>query len=167
MPTGRLHLLALLLLPAAPVAAPAQVPGPRTVNPPSLSPPRGYSHVVVAPAGRRAYVSGQVAVDSLGNVVGAGDFRAQCVQVFENLARALASIGATFADVVVTDMYVTDLSQLAALREVRARYLPADSPPASTLVQVVSLYRPELMVEVSAVVALPELPGARREAPGP
>lgn len=166
MPTVRPLPLALLFLLAAPAAARGQVPGPRTVNPPTLPPPRGYSHVVVAPAGRRAYISGQVAVDSLGNVVGVGDFRAQCVQVFENLARALESVGATFADVVVTDMYVTDLSQLAALREVRARYLPADSPPASTLVQVVSLYRPELMVEISAVVALPDVPGTRREAPG-
>ncbi len=52
-------------------------------------------------------------------------------------------------------MYVTDLSHLAVLREVRARYLPADAPPASTLVQVVALYRPELMIEIAAEAVLP------------
>jgi enamine deaminase RidA (YjgF/YER057c/UK114 family) len=97
----------------------------RAINPPSLPPPRGYSHVVIAPAGRRVSVSGQVAVDSLGNVVGAGDFRAQCVQVFQNLDRALRSAGASWTDVVATNTYVTDLSHLDDLREIRARYLPA------------------------------------------
>jgi enamine deaminase RidA (YjgF/YER057c/UK114 family) len=127
----------------------------QTLSPPSLPPPQGYSHVVIAPAGRRVSISGQVALDSLGAVVGSGDFRAQCVQVFENLGRALRSVGATFADVVSISMYVTDLSHLAILREVRGRYLPADAPPASTLVQVVALYRPELMIEIAAEAVLP------------
>ena len=142
----------------APSALHGQATGRQAVNPPSLPPPRGYSHVVIASAGRRVFVSGQVAVNSLGAVVGAGDFRAQCVQVFENLRRALDSAGATFADVVSTSMYVTDLGHLAMLREVRARYLPADAPPASTLVQVVALYRPELMIEIAAEAVLPEKP---------
>ncbi len=138
-----------------PVTAGAQVAARRTLSPPSLPPTRGYSHVVIAPAGRRAVISGQVSVDSLGAVVGAGDFRAQCIQVFENLGRALRSAGAGFEDVVRTDMYVTDLTHLDILREVRARYLPAEHPPASTLVRVVALYRPELMIEIAAEAVLP------------
>lgn len=149
-----LVLLAGLASLVAPAAVHAQAPRRQVVNPPSLPPPRGYSHVVIAPAGRRVSIAGQVAVDSLGRMVGKGDFRAQSVQVFENLGRALRSVGATFADVVSTDMYVTDLSHLAILREVRARYLPAEGPPASTLVQVVALYRPELMIEISAEAVL-------------
>ena len=94
-------------------------------------------------------------MDSLGNVVGAGDFRVQCVQVFQNLDRALRSAGASWADVVATNMYVTDLSHLDDLREIRARYLPAQAPPASTLVQVVALVRPELMIEVAIEAVLP------------
>ena len=133
----------------------AQASGRRTLDPPGLPPARGYSHVVITPAGRRVSISGQVAMDSLGNVVGAGDFKAQCVQVFENLRRALRGAGADFPDIVSTTMYVTDLSQLDVLREVRARYLPADNPPASTLVQVVALFRPELMIEVAVEAALP------------
>jgi enamine deaminase RidA (YjgF/YER057c/UK114 family) len=155
-----LALLGVLAALGAPSVLHGQATSRQALNPPSLPPPRGYSHVVIAPAGRRASISGQVAVDSLGAVVGAGDFRAQCVQVFENLGRALRSVGATFADVVSTSMYVTDLSHLAILREVRARYLPTHAPPASTLVQVVALYRPELMIEIAAEAVLPDS-GAR------
>jgi enamine deaminase RidA (YjgF/YER057c/UK114 family) len=139
----------------APGSAQGQGAGRRALDPASLPPSRGYSHVVVAPAGRLVSISGQVAVDSLGAVVGAGDFRAQAVQVFENLGRALRSVGAGFEDVLATEMYVTDLSHLEVLREVRARYLPADAPPASTLVQVTALVGPELMIEVSATAVVP------------
>jgi enamine deaminase RidA (YjgF/YER057c/UK114 family) len=151
-----LALLGVFAALGAPSALHGQRATRRALNPPSLPPPLGYSHVVIAPAGRRVSISGQVAVDSLGAVVGAGDFRAQCVQVFENLERALRSVGATFADVVSTDMYVTDLSHLRTLREVRARYLPSEAPPASLLVQVVALYRPELMIEIAAEAVLPD-----------
>jgi enamine deaminase RidA (YjgF/YER057c/UK114 family) len=150
-----LALLGIFAPLAAPIALHGQAPGRQALSPRSLPPSRGYSHIVIAPAGRRASISGQVALDSLGAVVGVGDFRAQCVQVFENLRRALASVGATFADVVSTNMYVTDLSHLDVLREVRARYLPAEAAPASTLVQVVALYRPELMIEIAAEAVLP------------
>jgi enamine deaminase RidA (YjgF/YER057c/UK114 family) len=140
----------------APSALHGQATSRQAFNPPSLPPAPGYSHIVIAPAGRRVSISGQVSVDSLGAVVGAGDFRVQCVQVFENLGRALRSVGATFADVISTNMYVTDLSQLTILREVRARYLPAQAPPTSILVQVVALYRPELMIEIAAEAVVPD-----------
>jgi enamine deaminase RidA (YjgF/YER057c/UK114 family) len=157
-----LALLAVFAVLGAPSSLHGQAGSRRALNPPSLPPPRGYSQVVIAPAGRRVFISGQVAVDSLGAVVGRGDFRAQCVQVFENLDRALRSVGATFADVVSTSMYVTDLRHLAILREVRARYLPTEAPPASLLVQVVGLYRPELMIEIAAEAALPDSVGSHR-----
>lgn len=88
--------------------------------------------------------------------VGAGDFKAQCVQVFENLNQALRSVGLTFADVVRADMYVTDLSHLSTLREIRARCLSTKAPPTSTLVKVDALYRPELMIEVAVEAVLPD-----------
>ena len=61
-------------------------------NPPDLPPATGYSHVVVAPKGRLVVISGQVALDSQGNLVGGDDFEKQCIQVHENLSRALASV---------------------------------------------------------------------------
>jgi enamine deaminase RidA (YjgF/YER057c/UK114 family) len=127
----------------------------RAIDPPALPPAHGYSHVVIAPPGRWVSISGQVAMDRQGRVVGAGDFRAQCVQVFENLRVALRSAGLDFKDVVRTDMYVTDLGQLDVLREVRSHYLPADAPATSTLVKVDALVRPELMIEVAAEAVLP------------
>ncbi|MGH7630010.1 MAG: RidA family protein, partial [Gemmatimonadales bacterium] len=115
------------------------------INPPALSRPTGYTHVVVAPAGRTVYVAGQVSLDSAGRVVGPGDFRAQTERVFANLEVALRSAGATFAGVVKTTTFVTDVAELAVVREVRERYLDAGRLPASTLVEVNALARPEFL----------------------
>lgn len=79
---------------------------------------------------------------------------AQCVQVFENVGGALRSAGLTFADVVRTDMFVTDLDHLSTLRECRARYLPAEDQPTSTLLKVEALLRPELLLEVAVEAVL-------------
>lgn len=122
----------------------------RRVNPAGLYPPNGYTHVVEATGGRTVYISGQVPMDAKGNVVGAGDFRAQVTQVFENLKAALAAAGAGFGDVVKTNYYVLDMSNIAVLREVRAKYLGA-APPASTLVEVKKLANDAFLVEIEVV----------------
>lgn len=123
----------------------------RIINPPTLSKPTGYSHVVEVPAGSRmVFVAGQVALDSTGQLVGPRDFRAQTVQVFENLKRALAAAGATFNDVVKLNYYLVDASQLSVLREVRDRYVNVAAPPASTLIEVRRLFREDLLIEVEA-----------------
>jgi enamine deaminase RidA (YjgF/YER057c/UK114 family) len=123
-----------------------------------LAPGTGYAHAVVT-IGRTAFVSGQVAVDELGAVVGAGDMAAQARQALGNLERVLSALGATWRDVAKLGWYVTDLSQLQSVRDVRdevMRPVLGDIPnPASTLVQVTSLVLPDLLVEVDAVVALP------------
>jgi enamine deaminase RidA (YjgF/YER057c/UK114 family) len=125
----------------------------RYTNPPTLSTPTGYTHVVEVHRGRTVYVAGQVAFDPLGNVVGVGDFRAQARQAMENVKLALASAGATYANVAKITTFVTDISQIHALREIRSEYF-GPNPPASTLVQVVQLARPELMIEVEAVAVV-------------
>ena len=122
----------------------------KRVNPAGLYEPLGYTHVVEATGARTVYVSGQVPTDPKGNVVGAGDFRAQATQVFENLKTALAAAGANFGDVVKTNYYVLDMSNIGVLREVRAKYLTA-APPASTLVQVGRLAKEEYLVEIEVV----------------
>jgi enamine deaminase RidA (YjgF/YER057c/UK114 family) len=128
----------------------------RFINPLELSVPTGYSHVVISSAGRTVHVSGQVAFDATGRIVGAGDLRAQAVQVYENLKAALVAADASFADVVKVTTYVVDLStdKAAVLREIRAQYLPDGQKPASTMVGVTSLVRPELLVEVEAIAVL-------------
>ena len=135
--------------------AQARPPDVRYTNPPALSPPTGYTHVVEVNRGRTVYIAGQIAFDKSGSVVGAGDFRVQTRQVLENLKAALAAAGATFDNVVNINTYVTDMSQIQVLREVRAEYF-GTNPPASTLVQVVQLARPELMIEIEAIAVVPE-----------
>jgi enamine deaminase RidA (YjgF/YER057c/UK114 family) len=127
----------------------------RFINPPEIHPPRGYTHVVETGPGRTVYIAGQVAVDKDGNLVGVNDMAAQAAQVFKNLQSALSAVGASFENVVKLTVFVTDISQLAAVREVRDRYVNTSSPPASTALQVVSLARPEFLVEVEAVAWLP------------
>jgi reactive intermediate/imine deaminase len=151
---------ALLLLP---VFLTAQTPRPhiKRTNPPTLSKPTGYSHVVeTVGAVKAVYISGQIAFDGNGNVVGAGDMKAQAEQVFKNLETALRAAGATFADVVKMNSYTTDMSKIADVREVRARYFGANAP-ASTFVEVKGLVRPELMLEIEVIAAVREGVGVR------
>ncbi len=116
---------------------------------------RGYSQAAVSPDGRTLYISGQVAVDSTGQIVGVGDFRAQATQVYENLERILTSVGATFSDVLKMTTYLTDIRDFPVLREVRTDYLNLDGPPASTVVAVAALGGPRLMLEIEAIAVLP------------
>jgi enamine deaminase RidA (YjgF/YER057c/UK114 family) len=127
---------------------------PRYINPPSLVRPTGYTHVVVAADGRTVYIAGQVAFDSTGRLVGGSDLRAQTEQVFANLQRALASVGASFSDVVKMTTFTTDATKVAIIREVRTKYLDAERAPANTLVVVAALARPELLIEIEAVAVL-------------
>jgi len=124
------------------------------INPPTLAKAPGYTQVVIAPAGRTIHISGQVALDATGAIVGLGDFRAQAQQVFENLRAALAAGGASFADVVKITIFVLDMANLPALREVRDAYVNTERPPASTAVQVSRLARAEFLLEVEAVAVL-------------
>lgn len=142
----------LLVVPCSRLLAQGQAP--RFINPPSLVKPTGYTHVVVAPDGRTVYIAGQVALDSTGQVVGPDDFKAQAERVFQNLRRALASVGGSLDDVAKTTTFITDLKHVPALREVRTKYLDSARPPANTLLVVSSLARPELLIEVEAVALL-------------
>ena len=127
----------------------------KRTNPPTLSKPTGYTHIVeVTGPVRTIYISGQIAFDKDGTIVGAGDMKAQAEQVFKNLQAALAAAGAKFSDVVKMNTYITDMDKAPAVREVRARYF-GDTTPASTLVQVVHLARPELMLEIEVIAVVP------------
>jgi enamine deaminase RidA (YjgF/YER057c/UK114 family) len=144
----------VLLLLSLPCVGLAQGSSTRYVNPQSLVKPTGYTHVVIAPDGRTVYIAGQVAFDSTGAVVGEGDFSAQAEQVYRNLERALQSVGGTMADLVKTTTFITDIKNLPSLREVRSRRLSKAQPPANTLLQVSSLARPDLLIEIEAVAVL-------------
>jgi enamine deaminase RidA (YjgF/YER057c/UK114 family) len=110
---------------------------------------RGYSQVVVG-RGRLVAVSGQVAQDEHGELVGAGDAAIQARQVFENLRRCLAQAGARFEDVVKLTFFVLDVADLAAVRAARDAVIDTTRPPASTAVQVAALFAPGYLLEVEA-----------------
>jgi enamine deaminase RidA (YjgF/YER057c/UK114 family) len=125
------------------------------INPEGMHRPTGYTHVVEVTAGRPVYISGQVALDGAGELVGPGDVAAQARQVFENLQAALGSVGAGFEQVVKLTVYLVDATQMPAVREVRDRYVDTARPPAGTAVEVRRLVRDDLLVEVEAVAVLP------------
>jgi enamine deaminase RidA (YjgF/YER057c/UK114 family) len=126
-------------------------------NPAGLSTPRGYTHVVSASGARTVYIAGQVSLDSSGEVVGRGDFRAQTKQVLENVRLALAGAGATLRDVVKWNTYVVGFqteAHLPVLREERAAFLGDLTPPASTLVGVQALADPAFLIEIEAIAVV-------------
>lgn len=131
------------------------------VNPPTLFNPLGWGFTQAVRAGNTVYVSGQVALDEKGNLVGRGDVRVQAEQVFRNLERALAACGARLTDVVKMTAFLTRREDVGPFREVRRRFFPAERPPASTLVVVSSLVDPEFLVEVEAVAVVPQGMGRR------
>ncbi len=150
----RLSLSVMFVL--LPIVAFAQARGAQVKrsNPHTLSKPTGYTHVVeVTGPAKTVYISGQIALDKDGTVVGAGDMKAQAEQVFKNLQAALETAGATFSDVVKMNTYITDMDKAPVVREVRARYF-GETAPASTLVQVVHLARPEFLLEIDVIAVV-------------
>ena len=129
----------------------------RHLNPATLAKPPGYTYVVETTGpGRTVYLAGQLGLDLDNNLVGKpGDFRAQCTQAFENLGLALASVGATFNDVVKINNYLTDISHIGIFREVRDTFLNTKAPPASTTVAIPALARPGALFEIEAIAVLP------------
>lgn len=122
---------------------------PREVIPtPALSSSPGFSHAVRA--GGLLVVSGQVARDGQGRLVGLGDPAAQAEQVFENLRVALEAGGAGWDDVIRLGIFVTDREARPAVAAVRDSAF-AEPRPASTFVVVASLADPDLLVEVEAL----------------
>ena len=99
-------------------------------------------------------IAGQVAMDEHGELVGPGDPVAQTERVFENLRLALSAGGATFADIVKFGVFVTDMSILPVVREIRDRHIDPAQPPASTAVQVAALFRPGYLIEIDALAVV-------------
>ena len=127
------------------------------LNPPSLCPTFGWTHVVVASGGKTVYVSGQVSVNERGEVVGKGDLMAQTKQTYENLKHALTAAGARFDQVVKMNIYVVGLKpeHVPGLREIRGQYVSGQRPPASTLVGVEALVSADWLIEIEVVAIFP------------
>ncbi|MBV8428024.1 MAG: RidA family protein [Hyphomicrobiales bacterium] len=123
------------------------------INPAEVSTPTGYSHVAEVRGGRLIYISGQIALDSQGKLVGKGDLEAQADQVFRNLGAALASVGCTVRNIVKFTVFMRDVKDVAAYRRARDRFMGDGPRPASTLVEVSGLVSEDFLIEIEAVAA--------------
>ena len=129
---------------------------PRNVNPEELGPARGFSHATVA--GDTVWLGGQIGSDASGKVVEPGDLVAQFARAIRNVAIALQAAGCVPEDTVKLTYYVTELDVYranlgdigAAYRDVFGRHYPA-----STVVEVRSLFDPEALVEIDAIAVRP------------
>jgi len=105
-------------------------------------------------AGELLFVSGIVAVDGDGNLVGGDDVGEQTRQVFRNMGEVLAAAGCGFADVVKVTVFLTDVGDRPRINPVR-REVFGDTRPASTLVEVSRLAVEGAKVEVECVAVVP------------
>ncbi|GAC1642331.1 MAG: Rid family hydrolase [Candidatus Dormibacteraceae bacterium] len=129
---------------------------PRNVNPEDLGPARGFSHATSA--GGLVWLGGQIGSDATGKVLEPGDIVAQYKRAVRNVSIALRAVGSAPADTVKLTYYVTDLKAYkdnlraigAAYREVFGQHYPA-----TTLVEVRSLFDPDALIEIDAVAVCP------------
>jgi 2-iminobutanoate/2-iminopropanoate deaminase len=117
-----------------------------------------FTHVVRA--GRLVFVSGCVATDGEGRVVGGNDVVAQTRQTLENIKRCLAAAGATFADICKVTVFLRNIGDREKVNTVRKEYFGAHRP-ASTLVEISRLVRDDYLIEIEATAVISE----RRSAP--
>ena len=123
-----------------------------TPNAPQAIGPYSQAISVPMPA-RLVFCSGQIPLHpTTGEIVGAGDVRAQTERVMLNLAAVLAAADTTFAAVVKTTIFLADLQDFAIVNEVYGRHFTAN-PPARATVQVAGLPR-GVLVEIDAVAAV-------------
>ena len=116
------------------------------INPSTIHQPTGYTHVVKS--GNTVFIAGQVAMDKSGQVVGEGDIEAQTRQALANLEAAVKAAGGKKEDILSITTYILDRDDLPGLRKAREGFF--DNPPASTLLVISGLARPEFLIEIEA-----------------
>lgn len=124
-------------------------------NPSGVWAPFGaFSMGVIQGPGQIVHLKGQVALDKDGQVVGQGDMRAQTRQTLANIQAVLSSVGGKMQDVIALTHYVTDIEAFMKTADIRREFF-GEPFPVTTTVQVVRLYRSELLVEITATAEIP------------
>jgi aminoacrylate peracid reductase len=100
-------------------------------------------------SGNAIYVSGMVALDANGKLVGAGDARAQTRAVLDSIKSVVEAAGGTLADITYNAIFLKDLGDYKAMNEIYAEYFPKE-PPARYCIQAV-LVKPEFLVEITSI----------------
>lgn len=112
-----------------------------------------YAPVVTVVSAKLVFVSGLLARNQMGEIVGKDDMGAQIQQVGENLKSALEAAGATLAALVRTQTFTTDIDEFFKHMDVRMRYF-GKALPTSTTVEVRRLSHPDFLVEIEAIAAI-------------
>jgi 2-iminobutanoate/2-iminopropanoate deaminase len=120
---------------------------------PEARPVANYKMATRQEGGQLLYISGQVARDTDGNVVGKGDMRLQARQVFQNLRQVLQAAGGDFKDLMKITTYITNIEDFPALAEVRSEVFQGELP-ASTLIVVKGLFNPDFLIEIEGIAAI-------------
>jgi enamine deaminase RidA (YjgF/YER057c/UK114 family) len=126
-------------------------------NPPSGWPQNGraFNHGVVAGDGHLLHMTGQVAWNSDGALIGEGDCEKQINQCFDNVKNILAAVGGRLADIVSLTIFFRNPDDLPSIQKVRAERYSSDDAPASILIQTPGLVVPELLVELVPIAVIP------------
>ncbi|WP_112274474.1 RidA family protein [Lentzea terrae] len=126
-------------------------------NPPGMWQPNGraFSQGVVRGEGFVVDITGQVAWDEHGDVVGVGDVEVQLEKAIDNVRLVLDQVGGRLSDIVSMTIYFLDRADLPVIQRVRSRHFPAETAPASVLIQVPRLVQPELLVELVPIAVVP------------
>ncbi len=126
-------------------------------NPPGLWPQKGraFNHAVVEPEGRVIHITGQVAWDAKGELVGAGDCETQIRLCFDHVERILAAVGGRLDDIVSLTVYFLDRGDLPAIQKVRSENFTSETAPVSILIQTPGLVIPGLLVELVPIAVVP------------
>ena len=127
-------------------------------NSPSIATPKGYSHAAIVDLGtcKMVIMSGQVALDKEGNLIGKDDMEKQTEQIFQNINAIVTETGGTMYNIVKLGYFTTDVSKIGAIRVVRDKFINTGNPPASTLVQVSKLFRDDVLIEIEATAIIPK-----------
>ena len=126
---------------------------PELHNPPDIHTPQAhYSHV--ARIGQTLYISGQLAMDATGAVVGLGDAATQARQCYRNLSLILAHYGGNLSHLAKTTTYITHWAYRPLVAAARDEFFPVPPYPANTLVVVQGLAEPHFLVEIEAIAVL-------------
>lgn len=151
-------ILVPVLLIATVCFAQSNTPLVQLVNPSTVAAPRGYSHAAVIDLGNSKMIimSGQVALDKQGNLVGKDDMGKQTGQVFENIKSIVEAAGGNMSHIVKLGYFATDVTQIQSIRDARDKFINTKNPPASTLVQVSKLFREDVLIEIEATAIIPK-----------
>ena len=124
-----------------------------TIATPEAKPVANYKMATRMEGGRLLYISGQVAWDANGALVGKGDVRAQARQTFENLRRVLQAAGGDLQHLMKITTYITKIEDFPAVAQARSEVFQGELP-ASTLIVVTGLFHPDFLIEVEGVAAV-------------